>query len=440
MKIAFLFGKKTTPNVDATLIDKVNPGIGGTEYLTALLIHNLAIRIPDVSILIYHYNKIQFAFEKNIKKIHINNDAETVNFAENDGADVFVYTAIRDNEFYNAVQKSALKCISWVHNPITCQELKMLAEIKQVKRVVFVSRQLYDLFMDHAIFKKSLYIYNMISCEVEETATPVTREKNVVFMGSITKQKGFHVLAQGWKYIKNKVPEAQLYVLGSGKLYDRNAVLGKYGIAEEKYEESFIDGVLDDKGNILDSVHFEGVVGLEKYDYFKMGRVGVVNPTAYTETFCLSAVEMEIMGLPVVTKNSSGFLDTIIHNKTGLLSGSYQTMYDNIIRLLTDDELFNQLSTNGFSFVSNNFTVDVVMPKWINLLNEVIDDRCNEQHQIHELSFVDKDLKWLRIINKSIKDTMQLNTRSIYEIEKQSRIIGKIRYLTNKIRQYRSKR
>ena len=202
MKIAFLFGKKTTPNVDATLIDKVNPGIGGTEYLTALLIHNLAIRIPDVSILIYHYNKIQFAFEKNIKKIHINNDAEAVNFAENDGADVFVYTAIRDNEFYNAVQKSALKCISWVHNPITCQELKMLAEIKQVKRVVFVGRQLYDLFMDHAIFKKSLYIYNMISCEVEETATPVTREKNVVFMGSITKQKGFHVLAQGWKYIK----------------------------------------------------------------------------------------------------------------------------------------------------------------------------------------------------------------------------------------------
>ena len=55
MKIAFLFGKKTTPNVDATLIDKVNPGIGGTEYLTALLIHNLAIRIPDVSILIYHF-------------------------------------------------------------------------------------------------------------------------------------------------------------------------------------------------------------------------------------------------------------------------------------------------------------------------------------------------------------------------------------------------
>lgn len=64
-------------------------------------------------------------------------------------------------------------------------------------------------------------------------------------------------------YIK-KVPQAQLYVIGGGNLYNRNAVMGKYGIATQEYENEFMPYITDDDGKILPSVHFCGILGKEK--------------------------------------------------------------------------------------------------------------------------------------------------------------------------------
>ena len=62
----------------------------------------------------------------------------------------------------------------------------------------------------------------------------------VTYVGSLTKGKGFHVLAKEWKNILKAVPDAELYVLGSGKLYDNKAELGEYGLAEKTYENNLL--------------------------------------------------------------------------------------------------------------------------------------------------------------------------------------------------------
>lgn len=79
------------------------------------------------------------------------------------------------------------------------------------------------------------------------------------------------MIAKAWKTVLAAVPDAKLNVIGAGNLYDRNSKLGKYGIAEESYENSFMpyltekfeeDGEI--KERILPSVKFWGLMGVEK--------------------------------------------------------------------------------------------------------------------------------------------------------------------------------
>ena len=52
--------------------------------------------------------------------------------------------------------------------------------------------------------------------------------------------------------------------------------------------------------------------------------VGVVNPSARTETFGMGAIEMNCAGLPVVTLGKNGYPDTIENGVTGYLCHSYK--------------------------------------------------------------------------------------------------------------------
>ena len=53
-----------------------------------------------------------------------------------------------------------------------------------------------------------------------------------------------------WPDVVKQVPDAQLYVIGSGKVYDENAKLGKYNIAEESYEKKFMS-YLEQEENLM---------------------------------------------------------------------------------------------------------------------------------------------------------------------------------------------
>ena len=70
------------------------------------------------------------------------------------------------------------------------------------------------------------------------------RGNNVVYIGSIVPLKGVHLLTRVWKKVLSSVPDAQLFIIGSGKLYDSKAKLGPFGIAEIFYEKKLLKHIL----------------------------------------------------------------------------------------------------------------------------------------------------------------------------------------------------
>ena len=94
------------------------------------------------------------------------------------------------------------------------------------------------------------------------------------YVVSLVPAKGFYLLASSWPAVLAKLPDSQLCVVGAGKLYNRNSVLGKWNIADEKFENKFMKHITNDN-QVLPSVHFLGVLGEEKNDLLLKCRVGV---------------------------------------------------------------------------------------------------------------------------------------------------------------------
>lgn len=235
------------------------------------------------------------------------------------------------------------------------------------------------------------------------------KKNHVCYMGSLVPEKGFHILARQWKYIIKKVPDAELYVLGSGNLYNNSLKLGKYGLAVDGYEKKFIK-YLTVNGRIMPSVHFLGIVGAEKKDIIRSCKVGVPNPSAVTETFCICAVEMQAQGVVVCSRKKWGLLDTVDDGKTGFLSYSGRKLANNIIKILRDDELVYRMGKNGQSYVLQ-FSGDNISEQWIQLLKDVDLNIDNRNFPITGNYF--DDSKWIRMIVERIKKQKTLPVVSV---------------------------
>lgn len=348
--------------VDCSQIPRYNPGIGGTEYLIISIATLLSSRNNNLDITLY--TTADGVFPAGLRWIRVSNYEEAMQQAYQDGCEALIFKHCTDLILQNTFNHcpTGLKLIVWCH-VFTCYwELDFYAKSNVIFRIVYVGREMYDLYRDHKSFKKATYIYNCIDLadsRIKVQHHSFEKRANIVtYIGSITPFKGFHLLAKAWPKVIEQVPDAQLYVIGSGRLYDHNAILGKYGIAEQAYERKFIHYLTDNNNQILPNVHFMGVLGIEKYNILLKTKVGVPNPSGITETFGLSAVEMQMLGAVVTTKVCPGYIDTVINGK---LYTRTKTLAKNIIDLLQSS---GSQYEAAISYFEQHFSLDAVISKW----------------------------------------------------------------------------
>lgn len=397
---------KNTENIDFTSIKEGNPGVGGTAYVQVLMATYLNDLYSNYRITIYVEN--EQIFPNGILQRRVKDDVDAIEKAYVDNVDLFIFVAkYHDENFYKLIDKYKVKSISWVHNYINYKILNELYYTEYIQRVIFVGQQHYDAYIDDKIMEKSSYIYNIVPTNPNFIRENITNKKIVTYIGALHKSKGFDVLAKQWKNILIQVPDAKLYVIGSGNLYDRSTKLGKYGIAESSYEQKFVKYILDSNGNILDSIIFCGTLGKEKEEIFKKTSVGVPNPSGKTETFCLSAVELEACGIPVVTYNGYGLLDTVKNNRSGFLSRSGRCLTKGIVKLLKNESLNSEMGNKGIVFSKSNFAPEILMPYWDKLFFEVLND-VGAENLFSYKNFRD-DWKWLKYFNYKFKQVFNTN-------------------------------
>lgn len=412
MKIAIYIDNRKIDSVDCSDLLKGNPGIGGTEYCVLFLAQMIKEYYPDTQVSLFVEKSAKLPKVDEI--VTVNGLAELAQKVKKN--DILVISSRRDGQplsqnFFKQLEKENIKTVIWGHNYYYSDYCEQIANCSAIKANVFVGKQQYDRYVDHSIIEKSTYIYNMYPL-VEKKQRTGRPAHNVTYIGSLVPEKGFQVLASAWKNILKKVPDAQLNVIGSGKLYARDFKLGRYGIAEEKFENEFMTHLTDVNGRILPSVHFCGVMGAEKDEVILKTGVGVVNPTGRTETFGISALDFESMGVPVVTIGKGGFLDTVINNKTGILT---QNIADAIVELLVDEKKNIKYGEQGVK-LATNFSPEIIVKEWMELFNMIILNKTIPYHSPDD--FMHVNLKWLRVFNYKLKKTFNIkNGISVIEIE-----------------------
>lgn len=416
----FYNGNTDIGNIE--IVSKCNPGIGGSEYLLLLLFYYLNLLCP-------HLKCQLLTTDKSIKGnniTYVSDELEAIRKSKDIGANEFIFIPKKDNiDFYNLLSKEQINGIAWVHNYISYEILELLEKNKEIKRIVFVGKEQYDSYIDSEIINKSCYIYNMIPKVKHEPVEPSKKGNVVTYVGSIIPAKGFHMLASIWRDVLKEIPDAKLQVIGNGKLYNKDSKLGKYNIADDKYEKKFIKYLIDKRGNVIDSVKFLGTIGKEKEKYINETKVGVANPTGISETFCLSAVEYKTYGIPVVTYNGYGLLDTVRNGVDGILIKNKRQLKNAIIKLLKNDELNKKMGKNAYIDGFQCFWPENIIPTWEKVINEV-NLGLNPNIDFPNKNYFN-DFKWIKIINYKLKSIFNLKIKGLsYRISKIKMYIKRI--------------
>lgn len=409
MRLGIFIDNRGISSVDCSNLLLGNPGIGGTAYSILLLCQVYKKAYPSVEVVLISTVKGIFPFVD--KTIIVPDFSKAIDACVENKVDIFVIRPVINaeplcDELLNKISEKHVKTVAWAHNFYDAGFAKKIARNPFVVANVFVGKQEYDYYIDHEIIKKSRYIYNMYPIQnkqVRKYSDGVT----VTYIGSLVKSKGFHILAKSWKNILKEIPEAQLYVIGSGALYSRNAKLGKYNIADENYEKMFMPYLLDEKKELLPSVHFLGNLGAEKDEYIMKTSVGVINPSGRTETFGISALDFESQAVPVVTIAYVGFLDTVKHDKTGLLYKHTDDISKMIIALLKDKERNEKMGNTG-QILSRKFEPDKIIVDWNRLFTDIMSGtECKIQMPD---DFMGSQFKWIRVANRRFKNFFKVES------------------------------
>jgi len=394
-----------------------NPGIGGTDYTIILQAYSLANIFRNLQVVIFSSNQFQMNSET-IQVIPTSGYDELMLLSKEKNIDYLILTNFDINDYVcNLLDRIKIKVISWTHIYIDYKLANLISKNENIIQNVFVGKQQFDYYFDHPIIKKSLVIFPGVPIMEDclHYQKDSLSENTVTFMGALYHSKYFHVFAKYWRFINDKV-SSKLNVIGSGTLYGKHYKLGPLGLASPEYEELFASYLKNQDGHFPSNIIFHGNLGSSKKIVFLSTKVGAVNPTGITETFCLSAVEMASYGIPVVTKNAWAYPDVIIHGKTGLLSRSEKDIPKNIVKILNNENLRKNLSEGAVEFVKLNFNIDSISTQWFNLLINL--DFKKKLIYIKPSRPYFNQWKFIKIINAFIQSHTGIPTVSLIELER----------------------
>ena len=205
------------------------------------------------------------------------------------------------------------------------------------------------------------YVPIAVNLEHYRVLDDVPKEKTplIAYLGRIKRYKSIdHILSAMPKVIE-KVPDVKLAIIGDGD--DRPRL--------EEMSKSL---------GISDRVIFTGFVSEDEKVRW-LNRAWIVLSPSSKEGWGLTMTEANACGTPVIAANSPGLRDAVKDGETGILYpyGDIESLGDNIIKLLTDDNLRNKLRDGGLKS-AKRYTWDDAAKITLNVLEQIV-KKSNEE-------------------------------------------------------------
>lgn len=276
-----------------------------------------------------------------------------VKFLINCNSDYIISTRDIFNDWLSLYGKPDSIKIAWEHNHYH-GNLKyadnVVRSCKKLDYLVLVSYDL-ELFYSDKLKKskcKCVYIPNIIDDLPKSLAK--LQSNRIVSVGRLSPEKGYMDLLRVFKLLHQENPEIILDIIGDGK--------------EKDILEKFIE-----KNKLKDYVTLHGFQNKDYIDKI-LNDSSLYVMTSYTESFGIVLIEAMSHGVPCIAFDSAeGAKELITSGDNGYLihNRNFEAMIKKIEDLMNDYERRKEMGKSSRSF-SKQFTGDVVVEKWINLL------------------------------------------------------------------------
>jgi glycosyltransferase involved in cell wall biosynthesis len=166
----------------------------------------------------------------------------------------------------------------------------------------------------------------------------------VVFVGRLKKAKRPDHAIKAYKIIKNRIPDAELWIIGNGYFNKKLKEIAVEGV-------KFFDALSDD----------------ERRELLKKAWV-LVNPSV-REGFGLNVVEANALGVPCVAYDVPGLRDAVVNHETGLLArpSDVEALAEAIFQILTSETLRVRMSEKALTH-SRGYSWDKVADEFLNFI------------------------------------------------------------------------
>jgi glycosyltransferase involved in cell wall biosynthesis len=179
--------------------------------------------------------------------------------------------------------------------------------------------------------------------------------KELLFVGRISPEKGVHVLLEAFKKVLKQYPQVQLKIVGQQGALPIDYLIALSEDPKEMDLARFYKGdYLSNLRNQLSSteakhVHFVGVVPHRLLSKLYYDADAVVIPSVCNEPGAMPVVEAMACGVPVVATESGGIPEIIADCRTGLLveRADASALAEAILYLLSDDKLRKSMGKAG---------------------------------------------------------------------------------------------
>jgi len=176
----------------------------------------------------------------------------------------------------------------------------------------------------------------------------------ILFMGRINIKKGLDILIEAFKCLANEYKELYLVIAGPDN----------EGYAQELRE-------LLKYTKLANKTIFTGMLtGEDKLQAFVDAELLVL--PSYSEGFPIVLIEAMACGVPVVMSNKAGISREVELNKAGVIvETNPESLYKGIKNLLDHEELRKKVAENGKRFVKNNYDIEKITDKLIEVYEQI---------------------------------------------------------------------
>ena len=174
---------------------------------------------------------------------------------------------------------------------------------------------------------------------IEETTPFDRREKEILFAGTLNKNKGYADLITGFSKIAKRHPDWKVVFAGNGEVEQAKELADKLGIANQ--------------------CNFLGWVNGEQKDS-AFRRASVLCLASYQEGFPMAVLDAWAYGVPIVSTPAGGLIDIVEEGENGLLfeAGNTDQLSEKLEQIISDAALREHIALESRHMADTTFNMD----------------------------------------------------------------------------------